>query len=97
MHAAGDGHVAHAQRRTAAAAGRLDLHRLDAAQADEIGDQRAEVLLPGQFAREHVADVQRVDALDFGVAHAAMQRVKRQVAQALVPVFAHRRLADSDN
>ena len=97
VHAAGDGEHAHPQRGRAGSAGRLDLHRLDAAQPDEVGDQRAQVLLPAQLAREHVAHVERVRGLDVRIPHGRHDRIVRQVAQRFAPVLLDRRLADADN
>lgn len=44
--------------------GRLDLVGLDAAEPHEIGHQRAQMLLAHQVARQHIAHVQGIGAVD---------------------------------
>ncbi len=89
--------IAQAQRRRARAAGRLDLDRLDPAQPHPVADQRAQVLLPIERARTHVADVERIDAFDLGVLDGGLDRLGRQILEGFLPVLADRGLSYSDN
>ena len=69
VRAARDRDVAGARGRAARRARGLDRQRLDAREAGVVRDQAAELLLLGEHARHHVADVQRADSigLDAGV------------------------------
>ena len=96
-HAAGHCQHAHAHRSRARGAGRLDLGRLDASQAREIGDERGQMLLAAELAREHIAHVERVCPLDARVRHSRADRVIAQMAQGFIPQLAHGRLSDAND
>ncbi len=97
MQPAGDGAVGEAQGSSAGAAGGFDLDGFDAAQADKVGDKRAEVLLAGEDAGEHVPHIEGVDGLGVGVLHGGEDGVVGQVAQRPVPMLVNPGLADADD
>ena len=93
--AARDGGIAHAQRGRARATSRLYLDGLNAPQAHKIGDQRTQVLLPGEQPREHIAYVQRIGLLDAGIFHGRQHCVGGQMPQRTIPVLCHLGLAQA--
>ena len=70
-------------------AGRLHAERLDATQSRVIGDKRYRVLLARKLAREHVAHIQGINALQLGIFHRRVQGIVAKFTQALIPVFAN--------
>jgi len=70
--------VAQPKRRRARTAGRFDLDGFDPAQANPVADECAQVLLPIERARTHVADVERIDAFHLGVLDGVLNRLSRQ-------------------
>ncbi len=54
---------------------------------DEIGDQRAQMLLAGCLAADHVAHEQRVDPARISLAQRRQDGIRGQVPDGLVPVF----------
>ncbi len=65
--------------------------------ADEIGDQCAQMLLAHQLARQHVADVQRIGALDARIPHGRKDRVVSNVAQRPLPLLADGGLSNTND
>ena len=96
-HPAGDGDDSHPQRCRAGGAGRLDLQCLRPPQPGKVGDQRAQVFLADEFARQHIAHVEHIDPRHARVGHAGLDRVQRQVAQADVPMFSYSGLPNTDD
>ena len=69
----------------------------DSGQAAVIRDQRTDVRLAAERRAKSVADVKRVYTLDACVTECGVNRLSRQHAQAAFPVFADRRLSNSNN
>ena len=86
-----------AHRGAARGAGGLDLPRLDRQQAGGVGEEGGDVLLGVDGAAEHVAGVEGAHRLQAGVGEGGADRRRAELAQAQVPVLAHRRLADADD
>jgi hypothetical protein len=86
-----------AHHRTARGAGRLDLPGLGRQQAGGVGQQGGEVLLAVDAAAQHVADVERVDAVDAGVVECRADRRRAELAQPQVPVLTDRGLPGADD
>jgi hypothetical protein len=63
--------------------------RFDAAQAERICDERAEVLLVVQFAAQHAPDIQGIHLVHVRILHRPERRHDRQLAHTLVPMFAY--------
>ncbi len=94
-HAAGDGQYAYAHRGCARRTGRLDFGRLDAAQARKICDKGGQMLLAAEFARKHIAHIERISRFDARIRHGSLNRVMAQMAQGFIPQLAHGRLSNA--
>jgi hypothetical protein len=97
MRTALNGHHTPAHRSATGATGGFHRGGLDARQASGLGDECRQLLLLGQDAAQHVAEVERCRSLERAVLDRGADRAGTELADFDFALLAHRGLADASD